>query len=230
MPRTSNNRSRPRRLVLASPSDCSPPRQSGFDFTGQIRRVCEDMANRLVELQHINMSRMAIGFCQARKPVAHGLQAALTPMRFERGQRYTVRRDQTFTVQQIVDESGREFLYLLTFYLPRFLNLPFDEKLVTILHELWHISPCFDGDLRRHEGRCYVHTASEREYDVAMEKLAKKWLACRPPPAIYAFLRESFDSLRSKYGRVFGTRIPAPKLIPCVASEVSALTSDAPAD
>jgi hypothetical protein len=172
------------------------------------------MVGRLAELQHIDMSRVAIGFCQTRKPVAHGLQAALTPMRFEGGQCSTVRRNRKLTVQQIVDETGREFLYLLTFYLPRFLDQPLHEKLVTILHELWHISPGFDGDLRRHEGRCYVHTASEREYDAAMAVLAQKWLARRPPLAIYEFLQESFGSLCAKHGRVYGTRIPAPKLIP----------------
>ena len=38
-------------------------------------------------------------------------------------------------------------LYLLSFYLPRFLKLPWREKLATVIHELWHVNPQFNGDL-----------------------------------------------------------------------------------
>ena len=57
---------------------------------------------------------------------------------------------------------GVEMMYILKFYLPRFQNESFEEKLTTIFHELWHISGDFNGDIRRHAGRCYVHTSSER--------------------------------------------------------------------
>ena len=58
----------------------------------------------------------------------------------------------------LFDAKGVEMLYILKFYLPRFQNEPFEEKLTTIFHELWHISSDFNGDIRRHSGRCYVHT------------------------------------------------------------------------
>ena len=59
-------------------------------------------------------------------------------------------------------------LYVMTFCLPRFLNQDFDEKIVTLFHELYHISPAFDGDLRRHGGRYQVHTHSQKNYDEEM--------------------------------------------------------------
>jgi len=190
----------------------STPR--GFDFTRHVRLVCDDMIARLPPLQHIDLERVAISFSQTRKAVGHGLQATLTPMRFEGGRDYTIRRGRRIGVQRILHRNGKEMLYLLSFYLPRFLNRSLEEKLVTILHELWHISPRFDGDLRRLPGRCYVHSHSEREYDAAMEKLAQQWLAQQPPIEVYGFLRKSFDEIRRECGNVYGTRIPAPKLIP----------------
>ncbi len=39
--------------------------------------------------------------------------------------------------------------YFIEFSFPRFLNLPESEKLKTIIHELFHISPDFDGTLRK---------------------------------------------------------------------------------
>ena len=54
------------------------------------------------------------------------------------------RRGVTFQIQRYFVD-GREILYLVTFCLPRFLDLTFDEKFVTIFHELFHIGPSFNG-------------------------------------------------------------------------------------
>ena len=105
-------------------------------------------------------------------------------------------------------------LYLLSFYMPRFQNQAFGEKLVTILHELWHISPEFNGDLRRFPGRCYAHSQSERQYDKAMAELAAKWLLRHPPQEMLGFLRLSYRQLARRTGHVYGVKIPAPKLVP----------------
>ena len=186
----------------------------GLDFTFHVARLCADLAARLPELNHVDMSRVAIRYCQVRTAAAHGLQATLTPLRFEGGALFTRRAGRRWTIQRLYDASGREMLYLLSFYLPRFFNHPFHEKLATVIHELWHISPNFDGDLRRHPGRCYAHGPSEREYHRGMAELSKKWLAMKPPEAIYRFLQGDFRQLQSSHGGVFGARISTPRLIP----------------
>jgi len=186
----------------------------GFDFTGHARRLCADLVARLPELGHIELDRVAIGFCQTRKPVAHGLYASLTPLRFAGGREHTVRRGRKWAIQRLVDESGTDMLYLLSFYLPRFLDQSLRHKLVTVVHELWHISPQFDGDLRRFAGRCYAHGSSQKRYDTDVERLVDRWLAVDPPASIYAFLRYDFRGLVARYGKVYGAKIPGPRLIP----------------
>lgn len=193
----------------------------GFDFTANMRRLCEDVVERLPEMGHIQLQRVAFSFAQARKRVSHGLQATLTPMRFEGGATTSRQHGQTYAVQRLYGEQGQEMYYILTFYLPRFLETDFNEKLVTLFHELWHISPECNGDLRRHPGRCYAHTHSEKEYDALMQVFVDRWLALDPPEARYAFLRSSFEQLRREHGRVLGTRIPHPKLIPLAPHEHS---------
>lgn len=195
---------------MASP----PVIPSPLHFSDAMRRTCADMAERLPELAHIDMQRVAVGFCQTRKAVSHGLQATLTPLRFENGAKLTTRRGRRYTCQRLFDAQGREYLYLLNFYVPRFLNNHFSEKVATITHELWHISPNFDGDLRRFEGRCYAHGPSQRKFDLVAKQLATKWLACRPPLETYDYLRHNFDQLVKRYAGVVGQRFPAPKLIP----------------
>ena len=185
----------------------------GFDFTSHIARVCADMTLRLDEFRHIDMSRVAVSFRQTRRRMSHGLYASLTPLRFAGGQTQTVRRGRKFSMQR-VEIDGREMLYVLNFYLPRFLDLVFREKLTTIAHELLHIGPSFDGDLRRFSGRCYAHSHSHRKFDAQAERLAQRWLAGGPEESLYAFLHLDFLRLRALHGGIYGRRIKGPKLLP----------------
>ena len=191
-----------------------------FDFTYHMRLLCADMVGRLDELSHVDLNRVAIGFSQTRKAVAHGLHASLTPMRFEQGSLLSRRGGEQLTVQRFFDPHGREILYILSFYLPRFLNEPLRENLATTLHELWHISPRFDGDLRRHDGRCYAHGPSQAAYDATVNRLLDRWLLLGPPPSLYAPLRCNFRQLVRQHGQVVGQKIPTPKLIPLAAGRV----------
>jgi predicted metallopeptidase len=186
-------------------------KRPGFDFTAAIYRVVTDMAARLPELAHIQ------SLAQARNRSRYGTYATLTPMRFDDGSETIVRNGVTYKVQRLINAGGDEILYILTFYLPRFMDVPFHEKLVTIVHELWHISPQFNGDLRRHPGRCYAHTQSLKAYDGRMAELAERWLRCDPPVGVYSFLQLSFAELQAQHGRVFGTRVRQPKLVPIQA-------------
>ena len=108
-------------------------------------------------------------------------------------------------MQAVCDPQGREYLYILSIYLPRFLNTSLEEKLATLLHELWHIGPNFDGDLRRFPGRNYAHGNSQREYDAQMERFAQQWLAADPPAHLYEFLEYDFHELVAEHGRIIGT-------------------------
>ncbi len=191
-----------------------------FDLTLHLRLLCEDMVQRLHELSHIRLSRVAITFAQARRATSYGIFASLTPLRFRGGERTTLRRGRPHTIERVHDRDGQEMLYILTVYLPRFQNLEFREKLITVLHELWHISPHFDGDIRRHEGRYHAHTHSQAEYDREMGRLADRWLAANPPESLYAFLRHDFRRLLDHHGRVVGIRLRRPRLLPVAESGV----------
>lgn len=188
--------------------------QSGLDFTARMGALCGHVVATLGEFQHIDLSRVAVSFAQARKPVMHGLQASLTPLRFEGGTTSGTVRGRRYTVQAVYDQAGNEMLYVLNFYLPRFMQLVFREKLITVFHELWHINPGFNGDLRRHPGRCYAHSHSQAEYDQQMSTLVDAWMATGPAESLYEFLRLDFPEVQQQYGRIYGLKVPRPKLVP----------------
>jgi hypothetical protein len=184
-----------------------------FDFSAAMRFLCGDIVRRLDAFRHVDMASVAITVTKARKNVSHGMQASLTPLRFECGEETAVRDGRRYQLERILRPDGRDYLYLLTFFLPRFQNHAFEEKLTTVIHELWHISPRCDGDLRRHRGRFYAHGPSQRAYDANAAALARQWLALDPPLHLYAFLGYTFGELEREYGRVTGRRVRAPRLI-----------------
>ncbi|HMC09935.1 MAG TPA: putative metallopeptidase, partial [Pirellulaceae bacterium] len=188
-----------------------------FDFTLHLRRLCDDIVSRLSELAHIDMGRVAVCFCQTRKPVPHGMFASLTPLRFAGGAPTAIRRGRQVTIQRVHDAQGLEMLYVLGFYLPRFQNLDFREKLITVLHELWHISPDFSGDIRRHSGRYHAHTHSQAEYDEQMGCLADRWLAMNAPEDLWRFLHDDFRQLSARHGGIVGLKIRRPRILPATS-------------
>ncbi len=184
-----------------------------FDFCRAMTDLCEDICRRHPEFQHVRMPQVAVTFAQTRSPVEWGIQARLTPLRFEGGAIAERRHGRWWTVQRVYHQ-GQESLYILTFFLPRFLNLSFEEKLVTVFHELYHISPHFNGDIRRFGGACYMHTGSQKSYDRQMAVFADEYLRMRAPEELLRFLRFDFPGLRSDSGEVVGLRIAIPRLIP----------------
>jgi predicted metallopeptidase len=184
-----------------------------FHFSESLRLLCADIAAKYPPLAHIDVSRMIFAFAQARNQRSHGLQARVTPLRFHGGELSRTHRGIPYQVQQFFHDQ-REIFYIVTFCLPRFFNRDFDDKFVTIFHELFHISPEFNGDLRRHEGRYSVHTASRKRYDIEMMALAREYLHSGADPKLHGFLRLNFAQLRHRHGRVVGHVVPRPKLVP----------------
>jgi predicted metallopeptidase len=209
--RSANSMAMP--MLMAPPWLVSGPVDQPFDFCGQVRRLVEDIVSRCPELNHIQVPRLLLAITVARNGRQHGLQARVTPLRFSKGQLTKQRRGVTYQVQRLF-LGDHEFLYLMTFCLPRFLNQSFDDKFITLFHELYHISPGFDGDLRRHEGRYGLHTHSQRHYDGHMAELARTYLAGNPPADLHGFMRLNFAQLCHRHGGVNGIVVARPKVYP----------------
>src|SRR5580658_8503575 len=104
----------------------------GFDFTRAMRTLCHDVTQRLGEFRHVRLDEMAITFAQARRRVPHGLQAKLTPMRFEDGSLFTRRAGRRWPLERIYNLNW-EMLYILTSDWQRCLEYSCRVNMVTII-------------------------------------------------------------------------------------------------
>jgi hypothetical protein len=202
----------------APPWHVTGPTDRPFDFCGHLRRLCADIVARCEELRHIDVSKLLFAMTQARSGRLHGLQARVTPLRFRHGALLRQRHGIGYQVQRYLVD-GCDMLYLVTFCLPRFFEQDFDDKLITVFHELYHINPNFDGDLRRHAGRYDVHSQSKRAYDQHMAHLARAYLSSSPDPSLHAFLRLNFAQLQYRHGHVAAVVVPRPKVLPILPVE-----------
>ncbi|MDR1478369.1 MAG: hypothetical protein LBJ00_05450 [Planctomycetaceae bacterium] len=185
-----------------------------FDYTSALTRVCEDICFRVPALNHIDMKRVAVCYSQTRHSAPVGTFACVTPMRFCGGNLTKSTRNGEVTLHRYFSNSGEEYLYIIHFYIPRFIELSLSQKLETIVHELYHISPSFDGDIRRFAGRCSTHGHSQKKYDQIVQGFVDHWLKQNPPPQIWDFLRLDYKTLTVTYGKLVGKKINFPKIIP----------------
>ena len=209
LPKPLATRGAPRFASLLRPAT---PRQDGFDFSSHMHRLIGAIAGDCGEFNHIDPARLLVTVTRARHSRRFGLQAKVTPLRFKEGRLVERRRGRLFQVQRY-RVAGVELLYLITFCVPRYLNQSFEQKLITVFHEMFHIAPEFNGDLRRHHGRYCIHTASKKGYDAKMQARAEEYLKCFGPAEHLQFLRWNFEQLHQQYGGVRGLVLPMPKLV-----------------
>jgi hypothetical protein len=185
-----------------------------LNYTDALRALIKDIVR--VErgtFGHVRVEEIGVAFTMVRKPGTGGTLAKIVPLRFENGALEEEIRGRRYRKQQCRFE-GRDLLYLLFFYMPRFQELSLEEKIRTICHELYHINPHFNGDIRRFPGGKYAHGPSRRSYDAAFEPAVQHFLRYGLDIRRHFFVDLNYNELAHKHGPLMGSRYPMPKLIP----------------
>lgn len=185
-----------------------------IDLSRRLEALGADLCRRVPELSHIDTGSVLFCLSRSRAEGTHGTYARIAPLRFAGGSFEQTRRRgrylETFRLPSL-DHDGRRILYLIYLLLPRFLRLSFEQKLETVVHELYHISEACDGDIRRLSGRNYAHGHSRRAYNRKIAELAGQYLETRPDTRLTDFLHLDEESwLRGEF-RLTGLRVPLPK-------------------
>jgi predicted metallopeptidase len=186
-----------------------------LNLTLELERLIAHVANHVEEFRHIDPRRVLVCVSSARGGGIHGTYAKIHPLRFEDGsRRKTVRRgirSYEYEMPSIL-HRGEEILYVVYFLVPRYLNLPFREKMITLFHELFHISPDFNGDIRRFPGKNYAHGGSTRKYNLNMARLVDGYLEALEDRAMVSFLEGSMDEVRGRFKAIVARKMEAPRI------------------
>jgi len=176
-----------------------------------MRSVIADISCNVEEFSYIDPEQITVNFKKAREGASEEVWAEITGFSDEDHgpvQQREGRMEMYFYSNSLLF-NGTPVKYVVDFYVPAFFNLTFNEKLVTIFHELYHISPRFDGDLRLFKGKAYKHGPSMEKYDRYMEYLADKYLSRSTEAS--EFLRSNAEELAQKVKTSKIPRLPKPE-------------------
>ncbi len=163
---------------------------------------------------HIDISRIVVCLGSNRRNGRGAIYGKLVPLRFQNGSGILNFRTRNYTIPDIVN-NGLIQLYALYFYLPKFFDLPAEEKLKVIFHELYHINPEFNGDIRRMGSVKKAHGSSKKRFDSKFEKEVKLFHEYISGTSYFDFLKMDSKSLH-KYYRIYARRMKIPKPIALV--------------
>lgn len=186
-----------------------------LNLTGELERLVAHIVGQVTELSHIDPSRLLLCVSTTRSGGIRGTYAKIHPLRFAGGAKSIERRrGRTVYVSTMPTVIRREveMLYVIYFLVPRFLDLPLREKLITVFHELYHISPACDGDIRRFPGKNYAHGSSTRRYNAYMGTLVDAYLAGHDRPELLEFLAGSMDELRRRHCSLVARKFRIPRI------------------
>ena len=186
-----------------------------LNLTAELERLIAHIAATHEEFRHLEPERLLVCVSSTRGGGVHGAYAKIHPLRFEGGLTSTqVRRGRRsyLCTMPTITHRDQEMLYLIYFLVPRFLNLTLREKLITIFHELYHISPAFDGDIRRFPGRNFAHGSSCRRYNALMGRFVDEYLAMPGVAEQVDFLKGNQVEMRARYRSIVGRKMAAPRL------------------
>ncbi len=189
-----------------------------LEFNVRMTRLVEEVVRVLPEFHFIDLARVRVSSSSAHSNRRSGLVAYLLPLKYKDGRpverKIRGRHEYHYGMVPVMDE-GVELLYLIYFLLPRFLNLTLREKLETVIHELFHINPAFNGDVRRLPGRSHLHGHSHEDYDRNIRRLTEKFLSLPHDSQVYACFKGNATQIRLREGDIVARhrREPRPTLL-----------------
>ncbi len=180
-----------------------------LNLTDQLESILHDLCARLPEFAHVDSRRLLVCVARTRRAGAGGVFAKIVPMRFPGGSPFKTVGGHDYALPQIPTPHG-DVLYLIYVYLPRFFEQPFERRLLTLVHELFHIAPAFDGTIRRLGSR--AHGASRDRFNASLQPLVTRYLAADPPAELLTLLRDDLPTLANGTTLV-GRALSVPKAV-----------------
>lgn len=183
-------------------------------FNLLMRQLLQEITENIEDFSHIDLDRVQISATFNRKRRGSGLLAYVLPLKYKDGSPVQSKQRGNKSYQFAIlptYREGKEILYILYFMLPRFLNLAWRDKIETMIHELYHISPLFNGDLRRLKGRSYIHGHSLVEYDKRIKTLTDEFLKRVPEFVDEELIQRRYFQIERKWGKIEAVHIPEPK-------------------
>jgi predicted metallopeptidase len=181
-----------------------------IDLSLVLTGIIKEIVDQCAALAHIDVNRVLVCVGSNRSGRRGGLYGKLIPLRFKDGASVLRYRGRLYAIPEI-SNNGHSCLYIIYFYMPRFFDLPWEEKLRVIFHELYHISPGFDGDIRRMGAVKKAHGHSKKHFDTLYDAELRSFILYLRGTSFIDFLAMTSRDLYNRYRRITAVKMKHPK-------------------
>lgn len=185
-------------------------RQPEINITDVLTLIIHEISLRTETFKHVNIGQTMVCMASNKKTGRGVTYGKLVPLRFKNGMQTLKYREKYYSMPGIT-ANGIPMLYIIYFYFPKFFDLPPAEKLRVIFHELYHISPEFNGDIRRFGKIKISHGFSRKRFDGLFEDEQRNFYNYISQTPFMNFLEANTRTLSESFRRISGARMKVPK-------------------
>lgn len=183
-------------------------RKNSINLTDVLTLIMQEISLHCGSFRHIDIQRLLVCISSNRngRGATYG---KLVPLRFKNGAETLRYRGRIYTMPHLMAGGVRQ-MYIIYFYHPKFFNLTAGEKLRVIFHELYHINPDFNGDIRRMARVKSAHGGSKEHFDRRFDDELQSFFAYIARTPFINFLNLDVKGLTQCFSRIYGRRMKLP--------------------
>ena len=185
-------------------------KQDTFNITDAFTLIMSEMIKRTDEFRLFDINRIMVCCGTNRNTSTGGIYGKLVPLKFENGIDIIKHRGYYYTIPKLTI-NNIEILYVIYLYIPKFLDLPAEKKIDVMFHELYHINPEFNGDIRRMGKFKKAHGHSRKSFDEKYKEYAGSFYNYIKSTRFIEFLEMDSKSLKKEFPALSYRKMKVPK-------------------
>lgn len=187
--------------------------EDSINLTDILTLIINDMIISTDEFRSFDLNRMLVCCASNRKDGRGATYGKLLPLRFKDGSEIIRHNGRYYTIPKL-RVNDIEILYVIYFYIPKFFNLSAKDKVNVMFHELYHISPEFNGDIRRMGKVKSAHGHSKKSFEEKYIEYSDIFFDKIKDTPYYNFLNMNAGDIRKHFKKIKYRRMKGIKPVP----------------
>ena len=179
---------------------------TSINLSDVLSLIIHDMIKATEEFRKFDMNRILVCCASNRRDGRGAIYGKLLPMRFKDGSSIIKHNDKYYTIPKL-KVNDFEIFYIIYFYIPRFFDLSAKDKIKVMFHELYHISPDFNGDIRRMGKFKSAHGHSRKAFEEKYIEYAENFFKDIKDTPYCNFLAMNTEDLKKYFEKIKYRRI-----------------------
>lgn len=172
-----------------------------INLTDILTLIIHDMVELTEEFKCFDLNKILICCASNRKDFRGATYGKLLPLRFKDGSEIIKHNGRFYTIPK-VKVNNMEILYIIYFYIPKFFNLSAKDKVNVMFHELFHINPEFNGDIRRMGKFKAAHGHSRKSFEEKYIEYADTFFEKIENTPYYNFLKMNSEDIQKEFKKI----------------------------